>query len=313
MRLRSMMSSVNEFLKGIAKSWADQSWSVRLLRLWLGVTFTYAGIHKALDGGFLNPDATTYIGKQLAGFAQQSPISPLLNKMVEHATLVGAGTMVGEIAIGLATLFGVLPFLAAVAGAGLSASLWLSSTFYTTPYFLAPDTAYLIMWLVFALSVMPRKRTVSRVLNVDRRGAIGIGVVGALSIAFASLGNFFARPAKIASSAAKVVTKQGGGAPTNAIVAISDLNVGSALQIKLTSGDPGILIRTATDAVCAFSAVCTHQGCTVDYDQASKELICPCHGARFDPLQNGKAIAGPTRAALTEIPVQISGEYIVSS
>ena len=233
--------------------------------------------------------------------------------MVEHATLVGAGTMVGEIAIGLATLFGVLPFLAAVAGAGLSASLWLSSTFYTTPYFLAPDTAYLIMWLVFALSVMPRKRTVSRVLNIDRRGAIGIGVVGTLSIAFASLGNFFARPAKIASSAAKVVTKQGGGAPTNAIVAISDLNVGSALQIKLTSGDPGILIRTATDAVCAFSAVCTHQGCTVDYDQASKELICPCHGARFDPLQNGKAIAGPTRAALTEIPVQISGEYIVSS
>ncbi len=307
------MTSVQEFFNGITKSWTHQSWSVRLLRLWLGITFTYAGIDKALDGGFLNPDATTYIGKQLAGFAQQSPISPLLNKMVEHATLVGAGTMVGEIAIGLATLFGVLPFLAALAGAGLSASLWLSSSFHTTPYFLASDTAYLIMWLVFALSVMPRKRTVSRVLNVDRRGAIGIGVVGVLSIAFASLGNFFARPAKIASSTAKVVTKKGGSAPANAIAAISDLNVGSALQIKLASGDPGILIRTATDAVCAFSAVCTHEGCTVDYDTASKELICPCHGARFDPLQNGKAIAGPTRTPLTELPVAISGEYIVSS
>jgi len=308
-----MMTSVQEFFNGITKSWTHQSWSVRLLRLWLGITFTYAGIDKALDGGFLNPEATTYIGKQLAGFAQQSPISPLLNKMIEHATLVGAGTMVGEIAIGLATLFGVLPFLAALAGAGLSASLWLSSSFHTTPYFLASDTAYLIMWLVFALSVMPRKRTVSRVLNVDRRGAIGIGVVGVLSIAFASLGNFFARPAKIASSAAKVVTKKGGSAPANAIAAISDLNVGSALQIKLASGDPGILIRTATDAVCAFSAVCTHEGCTVDYDTASKELICPCHGARFDPLQNGKAIAGPTRTPLTELPVAISGEYIVSS
>ncbi|MCX6425523.1 MAG: Rieske 2Fe-2S domain-containing protein [Actinobacteria bacterium] len=307
------MSSVQEFLQGVTKSWIHQSWSVRLLRLWLGITWTYAGIDKALDGGFLNPDATTYIGKQLAGFAQQSPISPLLNKMIEHATLVGAGTMVGEIAIGLATLFGVLPFLAAIAGAGLSASLWLSSSFHTTPYFLASDTAYLIMWLVFALSVMPRKRTISRVLNVDRRSAIGIGVVGALSIAFAGLGNIFAKPAKIASGAAKVVTKQGGGAPPNAIAAISDLNVGSALQIKLASGDPGILIRTATDAVCAFSAVCTHQGCTVDYDQVSKELICPCHGARFDPLQNGKAIAGPTRAALTEVPVKISGSYIISS
>lgn len=307
------MSSVQEFLQGVTKSWVHQSWSVRLLRLWLGITFTYAGIDKALDGGFLNPKATTYIGKQLAGFAQQSPISPLLNKMIEHATLVGAGTMVGEIAIGLATLFGVFPFLAALAGAGLSASLWLSSSFHTTPYFLASDTAYLVMWLVLALGVMPRKRTISRVLNVDRRSAIGIGVVGALSIAFAGLGNIFAKPAKIASGAAKVVTKQGGGAPANSIAAISELNVGSALQIKLASGDPGILIRTATDTVCAFSAVCTHQGCTVDYDQTSKELICPCHGARFDPLQNGKAIAGPTRAPLTEVPVKISGGYIVSS
>jgi thiosulfate dehydrogenase [quinone] large subunit len=307
------MSSVQDFFKGIVKSWEHQSWSVRLLRLWLGITFTYAGLDKALDGGFLNPEATTYIGKQLAGFAQQSPISPLLNKMVEHATLVGAGTMVGEIAIGLATLFGVFPFLAAIAGAGLSASLWLSSSFYVTPYFLASNTAYLIMWLVFALSVMPRKHTVSRVLNVDRRGAIGIGVVGLLSVAFAVVGNLFARPARIASSAVKIVTKKGGGAPANAIASISDLNVGGALQIKLASGDPGILIRTATDAVCAFSAVCTHEGCSVDYDSVSKELICPCHGARFDPLQNGKAIGGPTRTPLTELPVEISGEYIISS
>ena len=307
------MTSVQVFFKGTIKSWTHQSWSVRLLRLWLGITFTYAGLDKALDGGFLNPEATTYIGKQLAGFAQQSPISPLLNKMVEHATLVGVGTMVGEIAIGLATLFGVLPFLAAIAGAGLSASLWLSSSFYTTPYFLASNTAYLIMWLVFALSVMPRKRTVSRVLNVDRRSAIGVGVVGVLSIAFAALGNFFARPAKIVSSGSRIVTKKGGGAPDNAIAAISDLNVGSALPIKLASGDPGILIRTDNDEVCAFSAVCTHQGCTVDYDSASKEMICPCHGARFDPLQKGKAIGGPTRTPLTELPVKISGEYIISS
>ena len=83
------MTSVQVFFKGTIKSWTHQSWSVRLLRLLLGITFTYAGLDKALDGGFLNPEATTYIGKQLAGFAQQSPISPLLNKMVEHATLVG--------------------------------------------------------------------------------------------------------------------------------------------------------------------------------------------------------------------------------
>ena len=97
------------------------------------------------------------------------------------------------------------------------------------------------MWLVLALAVLPRKHKNSRVLKADRRSAIGIGVVGILSIAFATLGNLFAKPAKIASLAAKVVTKKGGGAPANAIVAISDLAVGSALQVKLDSGDPGIL------------------------------------------------------------------------
>ncbi len=40
-----------------------------LLRLFLGVTFVYAGIQKLSDPGFLHPGAPTYIGTQLHGFA----------------------------------------------------------------------------------------------------------------------------------------------------------------------------------------------------------------------------------------------------
>ncbi|HOX45717.1 MAG TPA: Rieske (2Fe-2S) protein [Myxococcota bacterium] len=44
----------------------------------------------------------------------------------------------------------------------------------------------------------------------------------------------------------------------------------------------------------AFSARCTHLGCTVQ--RTAEGFRCPCHGARFDPL--GQPISGPARRPL---------------
>src|SRR5205809_306129 len=55
----------------------------------------------------------------------------------------------------------------------------------------------------------------------------------------------------------------------------------------------------------AYSRACTHEGCLVGYDQSSQILVCPCHGAEFDPAHQAEAIAGPTRTPLEPIKVVV--------
>lgn len=71
--------------------------------------------------------------------------------------------------------------------------------------------------------------------------------------------------------------------------------VGGSLLVML-GGDTVMLIRQDDTTVVAVSAICTHQGCTVDYVAGSNTLQCPCHGARFGT--DGHVIGGPTNRAL---------------
>lgn len=289
--------------------WRSQSWAVRILRLWLGATYTYAGLYKVLDGGFLDPRATTYIGKELAGFARTSPISPIMEKMIEHATIVGFGTIIIELAIGLATLLGVVEFYAAVGGAGLSLMLWLATSWGISPYFLAPDSAYLVLWLVLAFMIAPNMKRAKDELALDRRAVVRLGFVGALSLSFFGVGKLFAsRPIDTMKAAAIAASPSAGG-----LVALKDLPVNSSADITLANGDPGLVVRLAEDKVCAFSAVCTHNGCTVSYDSLQKIFLCPCHGAAFDPANHANVLQGPARDPLEEVAVKIENGYVVKA
>jgi len=57
--------------------------------------------------------------------------------------------------------------------------------------------------------------------------------------------------------------------------------------------------------IVAFDTVCTHEGCTVEYDRGSGFLLCPCHGAVFDPRNDAQAVAGPTNTPLTPVPIHV--------
>ena len=51
----------------------------------------------------------------------------------------------------------------------------------------------------------------------------------------------------------------------------------------------------------AFSAICTHQGCTVTaVDEGT--IKCPCHGSRFD-TSDGSVVRGPAREPLARLPL----------
>ena len=113
------------------------------LRLFLGITFVYAGIQKLSDPGYLHPGAPTYIGTQLHGFAHGTPGGFLLTAFaIPHPKLTGVAVALIEIAVGLLVTAGLLTRAAAAAGLVLNLVLFLTNSWNTSPYFLGSDSVY---------------------------------------------------------------------------------------------------------------------------------------------------------------------------
>jgi thiosulfate dehydrogenase [quinone] large subunit len=86
---------------------------------------------------------------------------------------------------------------------------------------------------------------------------------------------------------------------------LAQLPVGQAVAFTAPGVGAAALVRLANDRVVAYSRTCTHAGCPVGYDPSRELLVCPCHGATFDPARDGAAIAGPTSTPLRSIAVSI--------
>ena len=95
-----------------------------------------------------------------------------------------------------------------------------------------------------------------------------------------------------------------------AIVSESEVAPGSAFTFK-DSGNPAVLVHLKSGDFVAYSAVCTHQGCTVAYKGG--KLACPCHGSVFDPAKGAEVVAGPAPSPLPEIPVKVEGGEVVKA
>lgn len=90
-----------------------------------------------------------------------------------------------------------------------------------------------------------------------------------------------------------------------------NLTAGNALAFVLPNSNPGILYAEANGQLKAISALCTHQGCTVEWRGADKTLLCPCHGSQFD--KNGKVEHGPAKLPLPTYPARKQGNDAVVS
>ena len=66
--------------------------------------------------------------------------------------------------------------------------------------------------------------------------------------------------------------------------------------------------RLSDGSFVAYDAVCTHAGCTVQWDRQDKVLVCPCHGAVFDPADNAAVLDGPTNEPLARIAIAVDGQ-----
>ena len=82
-------------------------------------------------------------------------------------------------------------------------------------------------------------------------------------------------------------------------------------QIFKFGNRPGILVRTPAGELRAFSAVCTHLNCTVQYRPDIGHIWCACHNGHFD--LSGQNIAGPPPRPLESFVVNVRGTQIVVS
>jgi thiosulfate dehydrogenase (quinone) large subunit len=318
------------------------------LRLFLGLTFVYAGIQKLSDPGFLHAGAPTYIGTQLEGFASGTPGGFILRTFaIPIPVEAGIGVALAEIAIGLLAASGLYTRAAAACGLGLNLLLFLTASWHTTPYFLGPDIVFVFAWLPFVLAgaegqpalddLVDRpaiaQRTRLRPFDAEEGDAVALdpgstrrALLLELGAAAAAIGGIsplargaYSAPRSLAAGKASAGPGRGGGnaaargggkggaagaaskvsnVPANAVELgpANRLPSGSAATYSDPSdGAPDIVIRGSDGSVRAFSAVCTHAGCTVGYEGGT--IVCPCHGGEYS-AETGEVIAGPPPAPL---------------
>lgn len=109
-------------------------------------------------------------------------------------------------------------------------------------------------------------------------------------------------------TSAPTETASPSAASTRPLVKLADIPVGSAVAAKGPSGQPLIVARPTSTTAVAFSAICTHRGCTVA--PAGERLDCPCHGSRY-AATTGKVLRGPAPAPLPGFAVEVANGEVV--
>ncbi|CAL9535805.1 DoxX family protein [Streptomyces sp. enrichment culture] len=138
------------------------------LRLFLGVTFSYAGLHKLTDPAFLTGDGPGSFAGTLKA-AHHSAAAPWLVELAQHSPQgFGTALAAGELAVGLGTLCGLWARVAAAGGALLSLCLWLTVSWASEPYYYGNDLPYLMAWLPLLLAGAPML-SLDALLAVRRR------------------------------------------------------------------------------------------------------------------------------------------------
>ena len=89
------------------------------------------------------------------GVRDSSAVPALVDLALKNPAGFGYAIAIGELAVGIGTLFGLFGRLAALGGALISLSLWLTVSWQTTPYYYGNDLAYLMAWLPLVLAGAP--------------------------------------------------------------------------------------------------------------------------------------------------------------
>jgi cytochrome b6-f complex iron-sulfur subunit len=128
---------------------------------------------------------------------------------------------------------------------------------------------------------------------------LGSGAVATLGAIFYPVISFIIPPKIVESSAASVVAAKK-----------SEIRPNEGKIFRFGS-KPGILLQTEDGEYRAFSAICTHLDCTVQFRTDEKMIWCACHNGRYD--LTGRNVSGPPPRPLEQFQVNVRGEDIIVS
>jgi cytochrome b6-f complex iron-sulfur subunit len=119
-------------------------------------------------------------------------------------------------------------------------------------------------------------------------GALAVGVVGVIGAVMAYL---FPPERRVFNPARRRMR----------VARADEIPLGKGKQV-LFDGEP-VWVLHLKGGWSAFSAICTHQGCIVHWDEKRRTLTCPCHAGVFDA--NGNVLSGPPPRPLKRFRVAL--------
>jgi cytochrome b6-f complex iron-sulfur subunit len=98
-----------------------------------------------------------------------------------------------------------------------------------------------------------------------------------------------------------------GGGSDQVVVLRNEVASGKAHFFEYR-GKPAVILQPSPGEFVALSAVCTHLGCVVAWQDQAGEFLCPCHGGRFSA--DGKVLGGPPPRPLETLIVETDGDQL---
>jgi Rieske Fe-S protein len=116
------------------------------------------------------------------------------------------------------------------------------------------------------------------------------------------------QPAETDSASAASASGAAGGNAPAALASTSQVPVGGG---TILTAKKIVITQPQSGTFKAFTAVCTHAGCTVG-SVSGGTINCPCHGSRFN-IANGAVVNGPAASPLAAINIKVQGTSIVQA
>ncbi|MCD6639233.1 MAG: Rieske (2Fe-2S) protein [Nocardioides sp.] len=152
--------------------------------------------------------------------------------------------------------------------------------------------------------------------NWTRRQAVTTGAALALAGGLAACGNDTTPPGGSAGTGGPSSDPTPTPSPSRtdegptALADVADVPVGGGVSATGGDGKPVIVTQPTEGTFVAFSAICTHQGCTVA--PVDDILRCPCHFSTYD-LATGEVTDGPAPSPLPEVAVRVVDDQVVEA